>query len=66
MTDLDKIFEQYPALKDLSLTELHARKAFNSLIMRVGNHTPQRIKEFNEINDILLVVINSRLDQTKP
>ncbi len=61
-TELDK----WPALAGLTLDELHARKKFNSLLMNGAKHTPERVKEFAYINDILLLEINRRLDSLGP
>jgi hypothetical protein len=60
------VLDKWPALKTLPLAELQARKDLNELIMRSANHPPERVKEFTEINDILLLAINNHPDSPKP
>lgn len=64
MTTLN-VLDQYPDLRKVSLEELRARKEFNLLLMRAGKHSPANVKMFNEINDILLLAINERLNTPK-
>lgn len=57
--------ENWPALKTLSLEELQVRKVLNETLMRMGKHTPDRVKVFKEVNDILLLAIQAHPDTPK-